>query len=442
MNAARYFLRYYSPSQLHKIYTDKIRFQATVGMDRIVPRKFETNLDGNIELVSRKVLSGKYKFTRYRQVLISKGRGKEPRVISIPTIRDKLALSAYHRFLQSTFADVIDESLLHTVVGNITQAVLLGNYCGFVKIDITKFYSSINHELLLKKVRRKVRKKEAIKFLMDAITTDTIDSTGSAPDFKKNIRGVPEGLSISNILANIYLSDFKNKVCDNYDVSFYRYVDDILILCNPSEAESIKLFCIQTLKLDFDLEANETKTISGETENGVPFLGYIFFRNRISIRPSAEEKIEKSIEELFRLRKKMKISEQLFIWKLNLRIAGCILDSKKYGWMFYYSQMTDLKILFHLDWLVEHFFRRYGFEKPKGLKKFVRVYHEITKNVSSSKYLINADKYSNEEKLKILSNIYGQSNFNREDQNLIAILFNATMFKEVQRLEYDIQNFS
>lgn len=112
MNAARHFRRYFSPKRLENIYSDKIKYRATVGMDRIAPKAFEDKLDENVQLISQKVLSGKYKFTRYREVLISKGRRKEPRVISIPTIRDKLALSAYHQFLQSSFGETVQEPLL------------------------------------------------------------------------------------------------------------------------------------------------------------------------------------------------------------------------------------------------------------------------------------------------------------------------------------------
>ena len=291
-------------------------------------------------------------------------------------------------------------------------------------------------------LKKKIRKAEAIHFLEEAVSTETIARVGSAPQRGKNNCGVPEGLSISNILADIYLSDFKERVCSSYNVCFYRYVDDILILCNSSEAGEIKNFCVETLKTDYILDANEKKTMFGEIVNGVPFLGYMFFDSKVGIRPSAEEKLEDSIEELFRLRKKQTISPQVFIWRLNLRITGCILDSQKYGWLFYYSQLTDLSILFHLDWFVGHLFSRYGFDRPKDIKRFIRSYHEITKNISRSSYIINADRYSFEEKAEILSEIYNQRNFNKNDARTVDSLFKATMFKEVQRLEYDIQNFS
>ena len=91
MSAARYFYKAYSPKMLNQIYKEKIQYRASAGMDNITPKVFGAHLTENIQIISKKVLAGTYNFTRYREILISKGRGKEPRVISIPTIRDKLA---------------------------------------------------------------------------------------------------------------------------------------------------------------------------------------------------------------------------------------------------------------------------------------------------------------------------------------------------------------
>lgn len=442
MSAARYFYRAYSPKKLNEIYKEKIQYRASVGMDNITPKVFEAHLDDNIQIISRKVLAGTYNFTRYREILISKGRGKEPRVISIPTIRDKLALAAYHSFLQNVFADTIEEPLLHTIVGSITEKVLSGQYNSYVKIDITKFYSSINHSILLKKIKRKIRKKEALEFLVRAITTQTIPRNVSALEKTSSTKGVPEGLSISNILADIYLSDLKELICNKFDVAFFRYVDDILILCQEEQAAKIKDYAVNILVQEFELEANLDKTTSGKLNEGVPFLGYVFYDNKIGIRPAAKQKIESSLEELFRNRKNQVVSQALFIWRLNLRISGCIFEKKKYGWLFYYSQMSDLKILFQLDWLVKRFFKRFKIDQPDSVKSFVRTYHEITKKLSHSTYLINADRYSFEEKRKILRGIFSPKRVDTMDSDMINNLFKKVMFKEIQRLEHDIQNFS
>ena len=235
---------------------------------------------------------------------------------------------------------------------------------------------------------------------------------------------------------------YDRHIYKKYKVVFFRYVDDILILCEAKQASEIKNFVISILSREFSLDANPEKTVSGELNAGVPFLGYVFYDNKISIRIAAKQKIESSLEELFRKRKNQTISHALFIWRLNLRISGCILESKKYGWLFYYSQMSDLKILFQLDWLVQHFFKRFKIDQTESIKSFVRTYHEITKNVSYSTYLINADRYSFEEKRKIIGSIYSKKSIDTIDENMIEMLFKEAMFKEIQRLEHDIQNFS
>ena len=192
----------------------------------------------------------------------------------------------------------------------------------------------------------------------------------------------------------------------------------------------------------FAVKANPSKTTYGKLKEGVPFLGYIFYDNKISVRSAAKQKIESSLEELFRSRKNQVLSQTVFMWRLNLRISGCILENKKYGWLFYYSQISDLKILFHLDWLVKHFFKRFKIEQSASVKSFVRTYHEITKNERNSTYLINADLYSIEEKRKILGNIYSNRRVYVMNDDRIENLFKKSMFKEVQYLEHDIQNVS
>lgn len=442
MASAERFKYHFKAKRLKELYYKKIIYRATVGMDRIIPSVFEDNLDRNAELISKKVLSGRYRFTHYREILISKGRNKYPRVISIPTIRDKLALAAFHAVLQDTYRGIVEEPLLHTIIGSIATEITSGRYDSFVKVDIRRFYSSIDHTILLKKVYKKIRKKETLAFLKSAISTATVPEGTKLTDISPNEKGVPEGLSISNILADIYLADMKPILQQQYDIAYFRYVDDILILCDRNDAEAIKAKTIQILAEQFALQAHEEKTVCGSLRDGVPYLGYVFYDDRIGVRPAALLRIENSIETLFRLRRQGTISQALFEWRLNLRIAGCIYEHKKYGWLFYYSQLTDLKELYHLDWFVNRLFARFNFDKPPTLMRFVRVYHEIIKNVSHSTYLINADRYTVEQKREIIRSVLGAKRAVSDDEELIDRTFRQIMFKEIQKLEHDIQNFS
>ena len=171
-------------------------------------------------------------------------------------------------------------------------------------------------------------------------------------------------------------------------------------------------------------------------------MGYVFYNDRISVRQAATLQLEKSLETLFRMRANETISESLFLWRLNLKISGCIYEHKKYGWLFYYSQLTDLTELYHLDWFIKQLFIRFNIERPIDLKTFIRTYHEITKNLNKSTYLFNADKYTMEQKKDIIEKIYVSKAPTLTDIQNVNLVFRQLMFKEIQKLEHDIQNFS
>jgi retron-type reverse transcriptase len=80
----------FSKEHLYEHFQEKVKEKASVGLDKVTVFGFEKNVEQEIGIIQRKVKNGTYHFTRYRQVLFSKGAGKEPRIISVPTVRDKL----------------------------------------------------------------------------------------------------------------------------------------------------------------------------------------------------------------------------------------------------------------------------------------------------------------------------------------------------------------
>ena len=428
---------YFSEENIANIYHSKIIHRASVGMDRIIPDVFDRNLSSNISIISRKVKAGTYKFTRYRQILISKGRDSNPRVISIPTIRDKLTLACLHSLLQDTFKNEIEDPLLHTLIDRITKEVQSKQYDSYVKVDIHRFYSSIEHAPLFSKLERKITDQRTLDLLESAISTATFPANGKIDRESRNLIGVPEGLSISNILANIYLSDLKQIMSLRYSISYFRYVDDILILCKTSDAENIQNDITALISTIYKLQINQEKTKHGLLSDGVQFLGYEFFDNRICVKPAVIQKIENALEDLFRLRSRSAIGEKLFIWRLNLKITGCIYEGQKYGWLFYYSQLNDLSILYHLDWYVQKLLERFKINSDFKLKHFVRTYFEINKNVSHSTYLLNVDLYDLDDKKKIIATVLQDDNKVPTNPEQVEKLFKEIMFKEIQKLEHD-----
>lgn len=439
MNAAREFNKAFKKECIKIHYWSKIAYKRSIGLDRISNCKFQQVLDDESKLINRKVTAGNYRFTNYKEVLISKGANKNPRVISIPTVRDQLTLSLCNEALKNTF-DYVDFPLVQEIIDDIGKSISEKKFNSFVKLDITNFYPTIDHELLKKKLKSKIRKKEVLNLLICAIQNPTIPANVKSENAIKKTTGVPEGIAISNILANIYLYDLSKKVQKRFDVAFFRYVDDILVLCTSNEACNINSEIVHILLEDYKLQSNKEKNQYGLLTDGVSFLGYEFYNDKISVSKKSILRIEQSLDELFRLSKK--IDHDLFVWKLNLRITGCIFDNKKYGWLFFYSQLDDLSILYHLDWLVKQLCNRYSVNTD-GVKRFVRTYHEIRKNQHKSNYLINADNYSINDIKRLLSDVYKKplEELNASDAEIYK-MFRILLFKDLNSLERDVQDFS
>lgn len=437
MNNVKRWEELFSVDHLYEHFLEKVKGKSSVGLDKITVYSFEKNVEAEIDIIHRKVANGTYHFTRYRQVLFSKGAGKEPRIISVPTVRDKLAASTLNELLVEVFGEQSKSPLPQVVIASIQRE--LSTYDCFIKIDVSKFYSSIDHKKLMRIIRRKIRKKEILSLIESAITTETVSLPVKAPGKRgRREKGIPEGLPISNALANVYLTDIDKKYGNDGSIKFYRYVDDILILCDEADYLRIKQSIVADMKR-LNLKINDDKIEYGNTVNPFSYLGYYLCSSFTSVRSSCIYRLERSIEELVQESKRH--NHKYIEWKLNLKITGFILDDNKYGWMFFYSQITDTSVLHHLDWYVNKMLTRYGLDEEVKVKKYVRSYYEITKQLHETKYIPNISKFSIDEKRRVLLEIYGEKVEDLEDSK-IEYSFRRIMRREIQDVEKDVEHFS
>ncbi len=220
-------------------------------------------------------------------------------------------------------------------------------------------------------------------------------------------------------------------------ISYYRYVDDILILVNEDNFLYVKKEISEDVN-ELGLELNEKKDEGLITES-FEYLGYVISDNKVTVRRSSILKIEQSIEDLFRIIKNDNIG--YLQWKLNLKITGFILEKHKYGWLFFYSQITDMSLLFHLDDVVQKLIKRYKLEEKIKIKRFVRTFAEMRMALHETKYIPNLDNLKLEDKKKILSDIY-RMDLSEKDERFIEIQFRKIMKREIRDIEKDIENIS
>lgn len=436
MQAATAWKLLFTKNHLKVRYYEKVSKRPSVGLDKVTNEKFEEKLGEELDIILRKAKDGSYSFTRYRMLLFLKGPAKAPRQVCVPTVRDKLTLSTLNELLGLVYGSQCRTQMPQVIINDISNN--LPNFDSFIKLDVSSFYASIKHDVLLRKLRDKIKKAEIIDLIQKAIETESLGYP-IKEKVKRHKRelGIPEGLPISNSLANIYLTNLDEKYSELPGIKYYRYVDDILILLNQEDLPTVKKAIVRDLKR-LGLKTND-KNACGGISQGFEYLGYFLSSSGITVRNSSILKVEQSFEEL--IIKMKKEPPEYTEWKLNLKITGFIYGDNKYGWMFFYSQISDTSLLFRLDDLIGKLLVRYGVDPSVKQKRFVRTYHEIRQALHTTAYVPNFDKYTIEDKRRVVSRVY-KKDFSKADEDTVEDSFGKIISKEIRDIEKDIQAFS
>jgi retron-type reverse transcriptase len=345
----------------------KIEYSKSVGVDGINGKNFTAN-DNEINIIKRKIDGKCYKFSNYKEKLIIK-KQDNTRQISISTQRDKLVLKGLLKVLQKYFP-INNTSAINNIIDIKNKR---NQYDSFIKIDIIKFFPSINHKKLLPLIKAKTN--DEIYNLVKLATTQPTASIEKPKNDRSviiNHKGIPQGLPISSFLADIFLEAIDKKYKKNIKIEYYRFVDDILILCNANDVECL----INSIKKDLDnldLKTHEQnddkdKSSNGSIKNGFQYLGYNFTDNLVSVRQSSVQKLYNNINKLFTTYKYKKAdnknkddkSELIeCFYCLNKKIVGVKHNNKKYGWINYFSEINDKTLLFKIDNYVKNTLNKY-----------------------------------------------------------------------------------
>ncbi|MGT2505932.1 reverse transcriptase domain-containing protein [Cupriavidus basilensis] len=433
MSAAKIFKSEFSRQNLLAVYQEHIANTSAIGIDRLGRPQFEMHLDHHLDVIFRKVGGGSYRFSQYREKLISKGAKKYPRVISIPTFRDRVVLRALCNVLRSVFETDISQKIPQVVIGEIKEAISSGQYSHFAKLDIKEFYPSIRHDLLTRRLRTRMRKESLLGLVREALQTPTVPHPDKT--IESNESGVPQGLSISNVLAEVYLSPFDKQHLNNAEVRYFRYVDDILLLTKVDAANSVEAMRAD-LESKYGLFAHElrpgsSKTTCGEISDTFSFLGYEFRNLKCLAKNESVRRLEDSLADIFTTYKyklngimaqpldqiardnKLTIARNILMWRLNLRVTGCVFEEARKGWVFYFSQIdqSHLEQLWRLDRTVANLLARFNLPEGRRAKSFVRTYFEAKRrDPSGTNYIPNFDTTSIDDQRVILSSYFGLTN--------------------------------
>lgn len=177
---------------------------------------------------------------------------------------------------------------MHRLLKSIKEDPVGCRYC--LKLDMKKYYPSINHTILKQKYARLIKDKDLL-WLIDEI----IDST-------EGDTGIPIGNYLSQFSGNLYLSGFDHWIKENRRVKhYYRYMDDIVILSGDKQwlhklIGDIAEYADSELKLS----VKDNWQIFPTYKRGLDFLGYRFFRDYILLRKNTYRIMRKKMRKLLK----------------------------------------------------------------------------------------------------------------------------------------------
>jgi retron-type reverse transcriptase len=231
-DVATLFAAFFSAEALLDAFQRRFAESPSKGLDRLNGFQFAQRAAVEFDVVSKKCLSGDYRFTPYLEKLKIKGRGKAPRLIAIPTVRDRVVLHQLKVLISSVFPDAVPKNIANTYVRMVAKDLAIQDpnttyVCG---CDIKDFYGSINRAKMLNILSKRIKHMPAITLLGRALVCPTVPKNVRRRDHKKyaDSKGIPQGLAISNILAAIYVYEVDDGM-RNMGVAYYRYVDDVLM---------------------------------------------------------------------------------------------------------------------------------------------------------------------------------------------------------------------
>ncbi len=245
-------------------------------------------VEGFLEQLREELVQRSYRPQRARKVEIPKEGGKV-RLLSIPSIRDRVVQGALKLILEPIFeADFQAGSFgyrpkksAQAAIRRVTEAIVSGKTY-VIDLDLRSYFDTVRHHIVLEKVARRVRDAEVLWLLRLLLK-----ASGK--------QGVPQGGVISPLLSNVYLNEVDQMLERAKEVTrqerwvgveYARFADDLVILVDSHPRQRwLRQAVERRLREELatlQVEVNEDKSRRVDLEQGESFgfLGFEFRRIR------------------------------------------------------------------------------------------------------------------------------------------------------------------
>lgn len=352
--------------------------KGSAGIDDESMEQFEENLKDNLYKLWNRMSSGCYFPPRVKAVEIPK-KGKGTRTLGIPTVADRIAQMVAKAYFEPTVEPYfLPDSYGYRPGRSAIDAVAIARkrcwrYDWILEFDIKGLFDNIDHDLLLRAVRKHTDTKWVILYIERWLKTPFQMADGRMVE---RTAGTPQGGVISPVLSNLFLHYvFDVWMSRNRPQNpWVRYADDGIAHCR-TQKEAEELLCqlkVRFKECELELHPEKTRIVYCKDddrrgtyqETKFDFLGYTFrprrSKNRhgkffINFTPGVSRKASKAM--------RLKIRQ----WRMHLKPDRKLEDLSRMfdpvlrGWInyfgrFYKSEMYS--VLRHMNRALVHWARR------------------------------------------------------------------------------------
>ncbi len=254
------------------------------GVDNLTIKQFDRRLDAELSRLSELLQTGRYRPTAVKRVYIPKSGGGE-RPLGIPTVRDRTVQGAVRQVIEPIFEKTFSDKSYGFRPGRggkdalrEVDRLLKAGYTHVVDVDIKGYFDTIPHPPLMEQVSRRIADGRVLNLIEQFLHQPIRDGDQDIP----SVCGVPQGGTISPLLANIYLNPLDHEL-QKQGYEHIRYADDMVILCRTHEEAQTSLGLIKEwmVQAGLMLHPEKTRLVDMGLDNAYfDFLGYRFKRNR------------------------------------------------------------------------------------------------------------------------------------------------------------------
>ncbi len=249
----------------------------------------DNNREANILELHNMLVNKTYRTSAYKTFIIREP--KERLIFRLPYWPDRIAQHAAMNILKpyfiSTFTtdtySCIEGKGIHAASYALRKSLLDRNKTTYaLKIDIQKFYPSVDHEILKSLLRKKFKDQDLLDFLYEII-----DSA----------EGLPIGNYLSQYLANFYLCYFDHWIKETLGVKYYfRYADDIVIPAESKQYLHQLLYDIRNyLRTELKLTIKHNYQIFPIASRAIDFVGYPVDHDGVYMRKGIKKRFARAV---------------------------------------------------------------------------------------------------------------------------------------------------